>query len=517
MLGLRKRDNGVERIRPEVKDVRDEFLNIYRRTLDNEKDWAKRFTEERSPQTQKDLSVIESIENKKDNLLKVLHDKLNVIDSINKGVVSVSGKSVKSREVAEDFGKSFDIIKPYNEIIRNYLNPEINSKTREEIKTKLQEIVPLINQLIYITNDTFNNEFFQPPYTAQSYITGKRFLIPMITTYLALLVIQKNLFRGTYSTIDKPQLDIQYQEWYSSLNDINRAFLNTIKTPTGSNEAQVRREQLMEEDRGYPLSEDERLKLHNSIFGITSKRIYTPDELALLEQEAKRDAEFSERRQEEIEGRSREAQLRAMAGEQPVEITPEMPLPEPVGSLEPQDVSLMKRQQTIESIQQEVQDFLDKQVEGFNDLMKIIQPTKNLLGSNAIQKKRITNVIKKIAEVYDKGYQLINRTPPSIAEKQALFDNVINDLQDRDGNFNLTEAYLTAGNPRGTPEKRTDTYDNLLDAYGSMVGFLDNELETLLDRIQAGEATNLGRGKPRNKVSQAIHYNEAHNDPYLIR
>ena len=153
MLGFRNRDNGDDRVRPEVKEVRDEFLNIYRRALDNEKDWANRFTEERTPQTQKDLGILDSIENKKDTLLKVLQDKLNVIDSINKGIVKVSGASVKSREVIQDYGNSYDIIKPYNEMIRNFLNPEINSKTREELKTKLQELVPIINQIILITKN----------------------------------------------------------------------------------------------------------------------------------------------------------------------------------------------------------------------------------------------------------------------------------------------------------------------------------------------------------------------------
>ena len=72
MLGLRQRDDGNERIRPEVREVQDEMLNIYRRTFDNEKSWAKRFTEEVNPQNQNDLNVIESVEGKKESFMKIL-------------------------------------------------------------------------------------------------------------------------------------------------------------------------------------------------------------------------------------------------------------------------------------------------------------------------------------------------------------------------------------------------------------------------------------------------------------
>jgi Zn-dependent M32 family carboxypeptidase len=153
MLGFRNRDNGNGDVRPEVKDVQDDFLNIYRRVYDKEKSWAKRFTEEATPQTQKDFGVIESIENKKDFLLKNLQDKLTQINSV----------KLKKNEVGafDDFSNSYDIIKPYNEIIRMYLNPENNSKTKEEIKAKIQEIGPLVNQIIYTANATFNSVFFE--------------------------------------------------------------------------------------------------------------------------------------------------------------------------------------------------------------------------------------------------------------------------------------------------------------------------------------------------------------------
>lgn len=518
MLGFRNRYNNDIRIRPEVKEIQDDFLNTYRRVLDNQKNWVKRYSEEVTPQNQKDFGVIESIETKKDNLLKILQDKLNLVDSIDKNLIKVTGSAVQSRKVVEEFGKSYDIIKPYNDIIRSYLDPEINSKTREEIKSKLQELVPLINQIIYLTDNVFKTNFFTPPYNAAKEQIGKKFLNPMITTFLALLVMQKNLFRGTYSVIDKPQLDIQYKSWLSSLKDDKRNFVISIENPSGneSKKAIKRRQKLIEEDRGFPMSEGEQLALHNSIFGVSSSKQYTPDELKFLEAEAKRDAEFSERRQEEIEGRTREAQLRIMAGLQPVEITPEVPqLPPPVDSLGPEDVTKMQRERLTESIEQSFYDFLQQKNDEINKALEIIQPTKNTGGNANTQRKRIKTVISKIVEIYKEGYQIIANKPPSFANIQELYDNIIYGQLNAAGNPILSDAYLNSGNPRSTLPKRQDIYDALDNVYAEMIDSLQKKLETLRDNILSGVVT--GRGKPVKKITQAIHYNDADNDPYLIR
>ena len=151
MLGFRNRDNGDDRIRPEVKEIQDEQLNINRRVYDSEKSWASRFTEERNPPNQKDLSTINNTEKKIENLMNTLQEKINLMASMDLG---------NNLEKSAKFGESFAILKNYNEIIRNYINPENNSKTREEIKPKIQQIVPLLNQLIFMTNNYMNSVTF---------------------------------------------------------------------------------------------------------------------------------------------------------------------------------------------------------------------------------------------------------------------------------------------------------------------------------------------------------------------
>ena len=349
MLGFRNRDNGDDRIRPEVKEIQDEQLNINRRVYDSEKSWASRFTEERNPPNQKDLSTINNTEKKIENLMNTLQEKINLMASMDLG---------NNQEKSAKFGESFAILKNYNEIIRNYINPENNSKTREEIKPKIQQIVPLLNQLIFMTNNYMNSVTF----AALDLPNGRRYLRPIIPTYILLKVIQKNLFRDSYSTIDKPQLDIQYNEWFASLTDPEKTYITAIENPTGEAEANVRREslltrqeatdniqkkedsllntiRLMEEDTGRRLSADEKLRLKNLLFGFSSKQKFSPSDLAILEEEEKKDKEFSEFRQKEIEGRSTEAEIRIRAGLPPVNITPEIPLPEPAEGVQPMESS----------------------------------------------------------------------------------------------------------------------------------------------------------------------------------
>ncbi len=536
MLGLRDRDNGDSRIRPEVKEVQDDFLNVYRRVFDSEKSWAKRFTEESKPQTQKDFSVIQSVENKKDYLLKKLDEKLREIKSVDRD------KDNEVRGFWPDFSNSYEIIQPYNEIIRMYLNPDNNSKTKDEIKSKIQEIAPLVNQIISVANSTFKSLFF-PPYGFRGnkrIKEGIQALAPMITTYIALLVMQKNLFRGTYSTINKPQLDVQYKEWLSYLTDDERAFMKTIETPTGASEALLERQRLIEEDRGYPLSAVERLNLRNSMFGISSNKQYSPAELAELEAEDRRDAAaYRDYREELNENRGLFGFERAdLIGEaaEPEAAEPEADEPE-ADDFEADDFEADDFEaDDFEADDFEADDFEadefeaadgvaaprpDRRLFEFNNFMTDIErrfnvnleaqlaPDKNIRKPIREQRAKIKDAIDFLINAYRDGYRIINDSFPSVREELRFINDAINSQTDSSGEPNLTEDSIFRGdNPRGTEQKRNDIYQSLSLA----LRYTANRADYRAERI--------GEGKPRRlrkKVSQAIHYNDAHNDPYLIR
>jgi len=525
MLGFRNRDNGNGDVRPEVRDVQDDFLNIYRRVYDKEKSWAKRFTEEAAPQTQKDFSVIQSIENKKDNLIKKLDEKLKDINAVDRD---------KDNEIIgpwQDFSYSYTIIQPYNEIIRMYLSPDNNSKTKEEIKSKIQEIGPIVNQIISVANSTFKSLFF-PPYGLkgdQRIKEGIQALTPMITTYIALLLMQKNLFRGTYSTINKPQLDVQYKEWLSYLTDDERAFMKTIENPTGASEALIERQRLIEEDRGYPLSAVERLNLRNSMFGISSNKQYSPTELAELEAEDRRDAAayrvyregladnrglFGVERADLME----EAEVAPEGGEpiaeggpvpalfDEVRVRRERLAPEPVGEAkdEPEAARPEDREARLDA-------FLRETARLFNDyLADSLAPTKNIETSVPQQRALIKEGLDFLVGSYRDAYRMINGLEPTAVEERRFIDNAINAQIDSTGEPNLTEeAIYSRGNPRDTEQKRMDIYQSLF-----------NVLDYTTNREIYGIGR-IGEGKPKRrlnkKVSQALHYDGARNDPYLIR
>jgi hypothetical protein len=516
MLGLRNRDNGNGDVRPEVRDVQDDFLNIYRRVYDKEKSWAKRFTEEAAPQTQKDFSVIQSIETKKDFLLKKLEDKLGDIKSVGRdNDDDLTGYPIT-------FGNSYDIIQPYNEIIRMYLNPDNNSKTKEEIKSKIQEIGPIVNQIISIANSTFKSLFF-PPYgfeSDQRIKKGNKYLTPMITTYIALLLIQKNLFRGTYSTINKPQLDVQYKEWLSYLTDDERAFMKTIENPSGASEALIERQRLIEEDRGYPLSAVERLNLRNSMFGISSNKQYSPAELAELEAEDRRDAaayrvyregladnrglfgvERADLMEEAKLGQEDEAIDEDEGGDEAKVETEDEDEDEGEAKVEPEDepAAAAAGEPAAAAAAEPVanpdrmdrvrfDEFMRQTITTFNEyLEKYLTPSRNLTASAGAQQEKIMKAIGFLIGSYRDGYIIINKRIPSLEEEQRFIDGAINSQTDSNGELNLTEESVRRGNPRNTEQKRTDLYRSLLMALNFTVYNANYGIMNYMENVRGGE------------------------------
>ena len=553
MLGFRNRDNGDDRIRPEVKEIQDEQLNINRRVYDSEKSWASRFTEERNPPNQKDLSTINNTEKKIENLMNTLQEKINLMASMDLG---------NNLEKSAKFGESFAILKNYNEIIRNYINPENNSKTREEIKPKIQQIVPLLNQLIFMTNNYMNSVTF----AALDLPNGRRYLRPIIPTYILLKVIQKNLFRDSYSTIDKPQLDIQYNEWFASLTDPEKTYITAIENPTGEAEANVRREslltrqeatdniqkkedsllntiRLMEEDTGRRLSADEKLRLKNLLFGFSSKQKFSPSDLAILEEEEKKDKEFSEFRQKEIEGRSTEAEIRIRAGLPPVNITPEIPLPEPAEGVQPMESSTQaepflmtstEEQQAPSGRKRTVDEYRNKVQERFNiikqDFLTELQNLKpKEIRTAAGDKQNIKDARDVIFSGWENMYNYINMRRPDMAEITYMKRNYLKPNL-LDVNIDIPPTIIRnrlgvdvpyENTPRSTLFQRKEIYKNLIEAYDGILKNVEDMMNEKIADVESGASENVGiptgSGKPRNKVAQAIHFSESRNDPYLIR
>ena len=553
MLGFRNRDNGDDRIRPEVKEIQDEQLNINRRVYDSEKSWASRFTEERNPPNQKDLSTINNTEKKIENLMNTLQEKINLMAAMDIG---------NNLEKSAKFGESFAILKNYNEIIRNYINPENNSKTREEIKPKIQQIVPLLNQLIFMTNNYMNSVTF----AALDLPNGRRYLRPIIPTYILLKVIQKNLFRDSYSTIDKPQLDIQYNEWFASLTDPEKTYITAIENPTGEAEANVRREslltrqeatdniqkkedsllntiRLMEEDTGRRLSADEKLRLKNLLFGFSSKQKFSPSDLAILEEEEKKDKEFSEFRQKEIEGRSTEAEIRIRAGLPPVNITPEIPLPEPAEGVQPMESSTQaepflmtstEEQQAPSGRKRTVDEYRNKVQERFNiikqDFLTELQNLKpKEIRTAAGDKQNIKDARDVIFSGWENMYNYINMRRPDMAEITYMKRNYLKPNL-LDVNIDIPPTIIRnrlgvdvpyENTPRSTLFQRKEIYKNLIEAYDGILKNVEDMMNEKIADVESGASENVGiptgSGKPRNKVAQAIHFSESRNDPYLIR
>ena len=299
----------------------------------------------------------------------------------------------------------------------------------------------------------------------------------------------------------------------------------------------------MEEDTGRRLSADEKLRLKNLLFGFSSKQKFSPSDLAILEEEEKKDKEFSEFRQKEIEGRSTEAEIRIRAGLPPVNITPEIPLPEPAEGVQPMESSTQaepflmtstEEQQAPSGRKRTVDEYRNKVQERFNiikqDFLTELQNLKpKEIRTAAGDKQNIKDARDVIFSGWENMYNYINMRRPDMAEITYMKRNYLKPNL-LDVNIDIPPTIIRnrlgvdvayPNTPRSTLFQRKEIYKNLIEAYDGILKNVEDMMNEKIADVESGASENVGiptgSGKPRNKVAQAIHFSESRNDPYLIR
>lgn len=523
MLNLRNRDNGDGR-REEVKEVLDSNLDAYRRVFNLEKDWVSTFQESIKPREQVDRETIETSQKQSEKVSEILTEKINLLTQYNTAfdVRTKKYEFIYQIKTLNEILNNQVFIRFYNELIRTYINPEYSLQSKEEIKNIIISLSPLINNIVYqfdalIDNSVLSYRFYDidfifltteevedldSPEDRVKYKLQEQFvkvyLNDILKSYSIYLFVQKSLFRNEFKIIDVNDVNNEYSNIIGKLSSVasTKQILDEVNKDDIANnsqkEALERREQLIREDQGLPLSPEQISKLRNTMFGLPDRRApFTAEELAEIDRSLREMAFFSEERQKEIEDRTTQAENRVAIGLPPVDVEPEIPAPY-YGEYDKTDI-----QSNINKI---VSDYRQSIISG----LKEIQNDVNLL-TPANLRASIRNFRNNKYQIYSDFYELLyNKKPES---QNSILNKYANPL--RDANINLADFKSSQVKMRTL--KRNLGY--LVDFYLSLI---NTETDNIL-RTQYMPEPIIGQGKPRfSAFFNPLYYNDENNDDYLI-
>jgi hypothetical protein len=521
MLNLRNRDNGDGR-REEVKEVLDSNLDAYRRVFNLEKDWVSTFQESIKPNEQANTESIESSQKQTEKVVDILTEKINILETINKKITSVPNPSINSQEISkrnENLTKltnSADFIRFYNELMRNLLNSSNSQQTKEGIKNNISSLSPLINKINFEFDYLIYNSFFKnidaggdftilssDEYDALTSARKKTydkqlkflndFLMRVLGSYSIYSFVQKSLFRNNFNVIQQNDINNIYSSLYGDLSSDPRIklIIDTIKDDDNETKAQQnameKREKLIREDQGLPLSPEQINNLRNTIFGAPNRTVpLTPEELEQM-------AFFSEERQKEIEEKTKQTENRIAIGLPPVDFEPEIPAPY-YGDYKGE----FKTEDEIRKI--------------FTDYRKKININAVFLKNNLtaptadMVRDRIRDFRKKKYDYYYNFHKLLFGNNPT-QDENYIVGTVSPSLSDA----NIISPYF-----KTTVAKRAtirNDIDKLVEYYLSEANdkLLDDFIKTYNPKPIVGQ------GKPRfSAFFNPLYYNDENNDDYLI-
>jgi hypothetical protein len=258
-------NNRKDGMRPEVADIYYDN-NIYSKwAFDNNKEFIKYNDDSVKPDTIVDTKIRDSVGKISDTLQNILDFQLKNINQlefiINKypDNRNITKKDFKNLELSfKILIQNDDIIRKYNEIIRQYIDPKINSNTRQIIKTDLQRlsksvdinIYRLFNCIQYFLKYGFRSltdiPLDYPGIEAGELLLRKMnnlYLIDMIKSYCILYCIQNDLFTGYYNLINNTTIEAQYPNFIKQLNGVESDYVEGIISQKNLLESEIRKVQ----------------------------------------------------------------------------------------------------------------------------------------------------------------------------------------------------------------------------------------------------------------------------------
>jgi hypothetical protein len=543
MLNLRNRDGtNDDTIKDEVADVQNYDREQYRKVLELERDWVKRWTDDVKPHTQLDRTVEQRTEKESEKVINLLEiridnlDKLALIDV----KASIVTTSQQNRTYFTELLDNAEVIRFYNDLIRSYINLEITQDTREAIKTNIQSLRPYIDTLVFGLNAYINKYIFNVPLgggilAADKLLFNKTYLLKLLTALSVYTFMQKSLFRGTYSPITKNDIDFQLNEITSKLSPAHKVIYNNALV--GNNmtksqaDAEARRIQLLTDDQNAPLSDDQVLQMQRSIFGanLASRGVLSPAELNALQPDERqieeyRQAETEAQRERDVqtgqsirtteEQQRQQAEQRILAGLPPLYVEPEIPAFETTREKSVTKADFLEEKRIFdEKVEFDYSDYIQKCTPRLNNLEDLKNPKANgnpkTITAQAQYKNYANNIKTFSIDLFKKYYFYKNNVNATPAEIQQY----TNDINVKYPNLALVAGFDFGGTNAEKLLRRNALY---VDCNNLVV-----DAETLRDdtlKVYEDKKRLLGYGKPlyhrKYKNNSNLYFNDDKNDYY---
>ena len=536
MLNLRNRDGtNDDTIKDEVADIQNYDREQYRKVLELEKDWIKRWTDDVKPQTQLDRTVEQRTEKEAEKVINLLEIRIDNLDKINLLTPSELNNttSMQNRTYFSGLLDNAEVIRFYNDLIRSYINLEITQVTREAIKTNIQSIKPYIDTLVYGINKLVTNTSFN---AITPIVFNKTYLLKLLTALSIYTFIQKSLFRGTYSPITKNDIDFQLNDITSKFTPARKIIYNNAlvgnSITQSQNNAEARQIRLLKEDQNADLSVDQVLQLQRSIFGanLASRGVLTPAELNALQPDERqieeyRRAETEAQRERDVqsgqairtteEQQRQQAEQRILAGLPPLYVEPEIPAFETTRekSVTKKADFLEEKRIFDEKVNNDYEDYIQKCTPKLENLELLKNPRADgspiLITAKAQYKNKAKNIKTFSIDLFEKYYFYKNNVNATPAEIQQYTD----DINAKYPNIANVDTFNFEGTNAGKLLRRNALYVDCNNLVAEAEILRDNMLKVYEDKKRL-----LGYGKPlyhrKYKNNSNLYFNDDKNDYY---
>jgi hypothetical protein len=211
MEALRKRQQ---------KEVLDVWKNIYSQVYSREKKQVKALEESLTPLKTRDLEVEISLDKLTEQMNKVLEAKLANVENL---LLNYQGvKRPDYRQAFEGLTQTGDFVALWNSLVRMYQTTGLSRATQEQIKVKLQEVIPNIDAMCYGLNQ-YIDILFDKGYTDVELFN----LLKALSVYLT---VQQQSKTFSFQTLSASSIEPAYQQILSDQSEERISRLKEIES-----------------------------------------------------------------------------------------------------------------------------------------------------------------------------------------------------------------------------------------------------------------------------------------------
>ena len=207
-----------------IDEVLNEDKRIYHQVFERQKEQAKVFTDSVLPKSLRDIDVEYRVDNEAAKFNSLLENKLVLAEGL---MVSQLPGVAKGDKIERLVLGTNDLTRNYNELVKQAIRPDARNQTKDVVKSKLQELSPQIDSLVYAIPQVMLNIIANPPLSGAERNPAAKYklLVPSLGNLglqTALYMnIQKQLKTNSFKVIDNYDMQTQYKNLVNSLSPNN--------------------------------------------------------------------------------------------------------------------------------------------------------------------------------------------------------------------------------------------------------------------------------------------------------